>query len=214
MPLTYAKAHTYAAAHSSPAPSLLAHIQQETDANLPGAHMLSGHLQGRILAAFSHMLKPRRILEIGTYTGYSALCLAEGMPQDGILYTIDANPAYADRVRQYFAQAGKAHQIQYCLGKALDIIPQLAVTFDLVFIDGDKKNYPLYYELALEKLNTNGFLVIDNVLWSGKVLEEDVQKMDKKTQDIHAFNHLIRHDDRVAAVLLPIRDGLMLVRKK
>lgn len=214
MSLTYKDIQAYAQDYTSPASTMLATIYQETHAAVPGAHMLAGHLQGQVLATFSRMIRPIRILEIGTYTGYATLCLAEGLTENGLLHTIDCDVRLADRVQQYFAQADKARQIQYHLGKALDIIPQLLDTFDLVFIDADKRNYENYYELALERLNPHGWIVIDNVLWKGKVLETNSPLLDRQTQTMVDFNNYVRHDERVVHVLFPIRDGLMVVRRK
>jgi caffeoyl-CoA O-methyltransferase len=176
--------------------------------------MLSGHLQGRVLAAFSHMLRPNRILEIGTYTGYSALCLVEGLQPEGILHTIDKNKALEATVKDYFKRAGVAHQIKYHIGQAADIIPQLDEVFDLVFIDADKKNYSRYYDLVFDRIRPGGFIIADNVFWGGKVLTVADQPTDKRTQAIIDFNTQVHRDPRVANVLLPIRDGLMILRKK
>lgn len=204
----------YAENHTESANPLLTQIYQETYARVPMPQMLSGHLQGRVLAAFSHMLRPTRILEIGTYTGYSALCLVEGLQPGGILHTIDKNKTLAATVNGYFEQAGVAHKIKYHIGKAADIIPQLDEVFDLVFIDADKKNYSHYYNLILDCTRPGGFIIVDNVLWGGKVLALPDQHMDKRTQAITNFNAQVHHDVRVANVLLPIRDGLMILRKK
>jgi len=198
-------------AYASP---LLIKISQETYADVPMPRMLSGHLQGRVLATFSQMLRPSRILELGTYTGYATLCLAEGLAEKGIVYTIDANAALEMRVRAYFEQAGIANQVCYYVGQALAIIPQLEETFDLVFIDADKKNYSCYYTLVLEKVRPGGFIIVDNVLWHGKVLPGASQPMDKQTQVINDFNKQVHEDPRVENVLFPIRDGLMVLRKK
>jgi predicted O-methyltransferase YrrM len=214
MSLTYKDIQAYAEYYTSPESELLATISQETHAEVPAAHMLSGHLQGQVLATFSKMIRPSRILEIGTYTGYATLCLAEGLTENGILYTIDANVQLAERVQQYFARSGKAHQIQYQLGRALDIIHQLRDTFDLVFIDADKRNYKIYYDLALERLNPHGWIIIDNVLWKGKVLEAGNPPLDRQTHTMIDFNNYVRNDERVVHVLFPVRDGLMVVRKK
>ncbi len=214
MALTYHDIQAYAEDYTSSESTLLATINQETHAEVPGAQMLSGRLQGQVLATFSKMIRPTRILEIGTYTGYATLCLAEGLTENGILYTIDSDVHLTERVQQYFANSNKAQQIQYHLGKALDIIPQLLDTFDLVFIDADKRNYEDYYELALERLNPDGWIIIDNVLWKGKVLEARSSLLDRQTQTIVEFNNYVRDDERVVHVLFPIRDGLMVVRKK
>jgi predicted O-methyltransferase YrrM len=215
MDFAYSAIHIYAEKYSSPEPILLNNINRETYAEVHGAKMLSGHLQGRILATFSHMVKPRRILEIGTYTGYSALCLAEGLTEDGILYTIDINKNLENRVKGYFESSSKSHQIRYCIGPALEIIPKIDERFDLIFIDADKKNYNYYYELALEKLTPYGFIIVDNVLWKGKVCETEHQPTkDKYTQTIIDFNNKVHNDPRTENVLFPIRDGLMVIRKK
>ncbi|MHA7878022.1 MAG: O-methyltransferase [Bacteroidota bacterium] len=214
MEYTDSKIEAYVEKHTEAAPPLLHQIYQETYAQVPLPQMLSGHLQGRLLAAFSHMLRPTRILEIGTYTGYSALCLAEGLQPGGILYTIDSNKALEARVKNYFEQAGVANKIRYRIGKALDIIPGLNEVFDLVFIDADKRNYSHYYNLVLERIRPGGFIIVDNVLWSGRVLTAPDQKTDKRTQAIINFNAQVHHDVRVANVLLPIRDGLMILRKQ
>lgn len=204
----------YVLQHTSPEPELLQQLNRETHLKVLMARMLSGHYQGRVLAMLSHMIKPQQILEIGTYTGYSALCLAEGLAPGGQLHTIDINDELEDLVRQYFAAAGQENQIKYYLGNALDIIPDLNIQFDLVFIDADKINYSRYYDLILEKTVPGGFLLADNVLWSGKVVQQPGKKTDKDTQAILDFNQKIQTDERVENVLLPLRDGLLLMRKK
>ena len=214
MDLLYSVIQAYSERYTVAEPPLLATINQETHASVPMSRMLSGHLQGRVLATFSQMLRPRRILEIGTYTGYSALCLAEGLQEAGILYTIDNNTALEASVRGYFSQAGIGHQVQYCIGQALRIIPQLDEEFDLVFIDADKKNYTHYYDLVLDRVRSGGFILADNVLWKGKVVLQEGQPVDKQTQAIIDFNTKVHHDPRVENVLFPIRDGLMVLRKK
>ena len=204
----------YSENHTEAASPLLTKIHQDTYAQVPMPQMLAGHLQGRVLATFSHMLRPTRILEIGTYTGYSALCLAEGLQPGGILHTIDRNKTLEATVKGYFEQAGLTHKIKYHLGQAVDIIPHLDEVFDLVFIDADKKNYQHYYDLVLDRIRPGGFLIADNVLWGGKVLTAANQSVDKRTQAIINFNAQVHRDSRVANVLLPIRDGLMILRKK
>ena len=204
----------YAEQHTEAAPPLLAQIHADTHAHVPMPQMLAGHLQGRVLAAFSHMLRPTRILELGTYTGYSALCLAEGLQPGGLLHTIDNNAALAAMAKRYFEQAGRAHQIQHHLGQAAAIIPQLDEVFDLVYIDADKKNYSLYYTLVLDRVRPGGFIIADNALRGGKVLPAKASSADKLTQAIIAFNAQVHRDPRVANVLLPLRDGLMILRKK
>jgi caffeoyl-CoA O-methyltransferase len=203
----------YAEAHTAPESGLLARINRETYAYVMRPRMLSGHLQGRTLAMFSRMLKPYTILEIGTYTGYSAICLTEGLQEGGKLYTIDINEELEPRVRGNFAEAGLTQQIDYRVGNALDIIPQLDEIFDLVFIDADKPNNARYYDLVMDKVGPGGFILIDNVLWSGKVTTP-YEEADKDTRLILDFNQKVHTDPRVENLLLPIRDGMMIVRKK
>ena len=202
----------YVSAHSSEASALLTIIDRETHLEVLQPRMLSGHFQGRVLSMIAKLLRPQTILEIGTYTGYSALCLAEGLQPSGKLLTIDVNEELEPRVRGYLEASEFANQIEYIIGNAAQIIPTLFTTFDLIFIDADKQQYPLYYEQALEKLNPGGFILIDNVLWSGKVL--DATHQDKDTVLLRALNQKINQDTRVEKVLLPIRDGLYLIRKK
>lgn len=201
----------YAEAHSSPESPLLRQLNRETHLKVLMPRMLSGHLQGRILAMLSHMLRPAYILEIGTYTGYSALCLAEGMQTDGKLITIDINEELAGLVQRYIQEAGWQDRIVPIVGKALDVIPSLPAGIDLVFIDADKINNQAYYDLVFDKVRSGGFILIDNVLWSGKVA---APAKDKDTLAMQAFNDYVQADKRVENVLLPLRDGLMLVRKK
>ena len=202
----------YVTEHSSAVSPLLSQIDRETHLEVLQPRMLSGHFQGRVLSMLAQLLKPTAILEIGTYTGYSALCLAEGLSPDGKLITIDVNEELAPRVRSYFEASAYAQQIDYRIGNAAQLIPTLPYTFDLIFIDADKQQYPLYYEQALEKLKPGGFILIDNVLWSGKVL--DTQHQDKDSVLLRELNLKISQDVRVEKVLLPIRDGLYLIRKK
>nr|WP_220482963.1 O-methyltransferase [Rufibacter quisquiliarum] len=204
----------YAEAHTSPESELLHRLNRETHLNVMKPRMLSGHLQGRVLALFSQMLRPRRVLEIGTYTGYSALCLAEGLAEDGLLHTIDVNDELEDMVRGYISQAGLQDKIKLHLGQAAEIIPTLQESWDLVFIDADKKSNALYYEMVLPHVRPGGFILTDNVLWSGKVVEKYRTKLDKDTQEMLDFNQLVHQDPRVENVLLPIRDGILVARKK
>lgn len=206
-----AELQAYVSAHSSDASALLAKIDRETHLEVLQPRMLSGYFQGRVLSMLSKLLRPQSILEIGTYTGYSALCLAEGLRPEGQLLTIDINEELETRVRGYFESSEFANQIEYIIGNAAQIIPTLSTTFDLIFIDADKQQYPLYYEQALEKLNPGGFILIDNVLWSGKVLDDKHQ--DKDSVLLRELNLKISQDPRVEKVLLPIRDGLFLIRK-
>lgn len=203
----------YVEEHSGQESELLAQLNRETHQKVLMPRMLSGHLQGRVLSMISHMMKPNRILEIGTYTGYSAICLAEGLTEGGQLVTLDKNEEIEEMVRDYFEKAGLTDKIDYRLGNAMDIIPDLEGPFDLVFIDADKKNYLNYFNLVIEKVRIGGFIIADNVLWSGKVVQTD-KKIDTDTQAILDFNRSMEDDDRVENVLLPIRDGLMVVRRK
>jgi caffeoyl-CoA O-methyltransferase len=200
----------YSEDHTSPESSLLRRINRDTHANVLRPRMLSGHLQGRVLALISKMLMPQRILEIGTYTGYSALSLAEGLASGGKLITIDVNEELETRVRKAFAESEFSLMLQFIIGDAAKIIPTLVDTFDLVFIDADKENYLNYYELVLPKVRIGGIILADNVLWSGKVVEP---RPDKDTRAILEFNRKIQEDHRVENVLLPIRDGIMMIRK-
>ncbi|GAA0893839.1 O-methyltransferase [Fulvivirga kasyanovii] len=201
----------YVEEHTTPETELLQKLNRETHAKVMKPRMLSGHLQGRILSTFSHMIKPENILEIGTYTGYSAICMAEGLRDGGKLYTLDINEELETMVRSYFKEAGVEDKIDYRIGNALDIIPGLNVMFDLVFIDADKVNYSNYFDLVIDKVNAGGFIVADNVLWSGKVVNEG--KTDKDTQVMLDFNSRMHNDERVENVLFPVRDGLMVMRK-
>lgn len=192
---------------------VLQKINRHTHANVLQPRMLSGHFQGRFLAMISQMIRPKYVLEIGTYTGYSAICLAEGLQTGGKLITIDVNAELEDLVNYHISQASMSDKIEHLIGDASKIINNLNFPFDLVFIDADKPNYPKYYDLLLNKIPSGSFILIDNVLWSGKVvLEKDLAK-DKDTQILHSLNETIQKDERVENILLPIRDGLMLVRK-
>ncbi|QHT67044.1 O-methyltransferase [Rhodocytophaga rosea] len=204
----------YVEEHTSSEPPVLQELNRDTHAHVLKPRMLSGHLQGRLLSLFSHMMRPMNVLEIGTYTGYSALCLAEGLQEGGKVYTIDINEELESRVRQYFAKAGATHQIEYRIGNALDIIPSLDIMFDMVFIDADKINYQRYYDMVLNKIRPGGIIIADNVLWSGKVVADTIKKGDAETYAILAFNAAVQQDERVENILLPVRDGLMIVRKK
>lgn len=200
----------YAEAHTSAESEVLSAINRDTHARVLMPRMLSGHLQGRVLAMISQMIKPYTILEIGTYTGYSAICLAEGLQKGGKLITLDINEELEDMVRKNFADAGIQSSVDYRIGNALEIIPRLDERFDLVFIDADKENYGNYFDLIIDKVNLGGFILADNVLWSGKVLNS---KPDKDTLSIQRFNQKVHDDQRIENVLLPVRDGIMLMRK-
>lgn len=208
-----AQLNEYVEAHSTPESDLLARLTRETYTKVLAPRMLSGHLQGRVLSMFSKMIQPKSILEIGTYTGYSAICLAEGLYPEGKLYTIDINEELEDMAKRYFEEAGILQQIDMRIGNALEIIPELDTTFDLVFIDADKVNYSKYFDLIVNKMSENGIIIADNVLWSGKVLTKD-DEFDKDTLAIVNFNKKVHEDSRVENVLYPIRDGLMVLRKK
>jgi len=202
----------YAGIHTSPESELLARINRETHLEVLQPRMLSGHLQGRILSLLSSLLKPKRILEIGTYTGYSALCLAEGLPADGTLITIDVNEELQARVQGYFNDSSYKNHIEYYIGDAMELIPTLSDMWDLVFIDADKKNYLNYYDLVIERMNPGGIILADNILWSGKVI--DPAATDRETEILRRYNEVIHADERVENILLPIRDGIMVARKK
>lgn len=202
----------YIEAHTQAESPVLANLNRETHAKVLMPRMLSGHLQGQVLRMLSCMIRPKQILEIGTYTGYSAICLAEGLEQQGMLHTIDINEELSDRVKHYFQQAKVSEQIKYYIGDAMKIIPGIHEQFDIVFIDADKENYSNYYDLVFDKVKLGGYIIADNVLWSGKVVGA-LEKMDKDTKAILAFNQKVHHDTRVENVLFPIRDGLMIARK-
>jgi caffeoyl-CoA O-methyltransferase len=202
----------YVEKHTSAESDVLRELNRETNARILMPRMLSGHLQGQLLSMISHMIQPRQILEIGTYTGYSAICLASGLADNGLLHTIDINDELKTIVNNYLRKANITDRIKTYSGNALHIIPQLKETFDLVFIDADKINYSAYYDLVFDKVKSGGYILADNVLWNGKVLEEETE-MDQDTKAIVAFNTKIRNDKRVQHVLLPVRDGLMLIRK-
>ncbi|ULC60483.1 O-methyltransferase [Flaviramulus sp. BrNp1-15] len=204
----------YVVKHSDDEPELLQQLTRETYQKILQPRMLSGHYQGRILSMISKLINPKNILEIGTYTGYSALCLAEGMQPSGELHTIDINEELVDFQRKYFDKSGFGHQIFQHLGNALEIIPKLEKTFDLVFIDADKDNYLNYFNIIIDKLNPGGIILSDNVLWSGKVLNTTFKKDDTSTPALITYNKLLKEDKRVETVLLPIRDGLTISRKK
>ena len=200
----------YAERHTDQESPLLSRINQETHKSVLRPRMLSGHLQGRFLSMVSKMIRPQAILEIGTYTGYSALCLAEGLAKDGKLITMDFNEELEERVRKYFQDSGFEKVIDYRIGNALKILPDLPGPFDLVWIDADKENYGTYYDLIIDKVPSGGWILADNVLWSGKVLDA---KTDKDTKAVQAFNVKVNADERVENLLLPVRDGIMMVRK-
>lgn len=207
------KIDDYAIQHTQEEPALLARLSRETYQKVLQPRMLSGHYQGRLLSMISKIAKPRRILEIGTYTGYSALCLAEGLPEDGELLTIDVNEELEELQRKYFDLSGFGNKIHQYSGNALEVIPQIKGKFDMVFIDADKPNYPAYFEIVIERLNPGGIILTDNVLWSGKVVEQ-VKEDDESTKALVFYNNLIAADPRIETIMLPIRDGLSISRVK
>jgi caffeoyl-CoA O-methyltransferase len=192
---------------------MLLELNRLTHLKMVHPRMVSGHLQGKILRMFSMMIRPERILEIGTFTGYSAICLAQGMPETGHLQTIEINDEITDIPLKYFEKFNLSNKITLHVGDAKEIIPKLSGLFDLVFMDGEKSEYVEYYQLFFDKVKTGGFIIADNVLWNGKVLQHEASN-DHFTKGIKRFNDLIRKDVRIEKVILPIRDGLMLLRKK
>jgi len=207
-----AQIEQYAEAHTSPENNLLAKITRDTYLEVLQPRMLSGHLQGRVLSMLSKMIRPNAILEIGTYTGYSALCLAEGLTDDGALITIDKNIELYDRVNAYFSESEFASKIKMIHGNALHILPKLDQKWDLIFIDADKENYQKYYDMTFQNLNSGGYIIADNVLWSGKVIDPD--ENDADTLALRSFNKALVDDGRVEVLILPLRDGLTVLRKK
>lgn len=204
----------YCEQHTSEEDAVLKHIERETFAKVLMPRMLSGKLQGKTLELFSKMISPKLILEIGTYTGYSAICLAKGLAPEGKLITLDINGELEEMVRGFFEKSGLSAKIDYRIGNALDIIPKLEGDFDLVFLDADKINYPNYYHLIVNRIRPGGIILADNVLWSGNVLVKEGDKIQKDTQALLDFNQLVTDDPRVENVLLPIRDGIMMIRKR
>ena len=212
MEVVNTKAEQYAKNNTSALDAVLDEIEIYTLANHPHAHMLSGHVQGKVLEFFSKMIAPERILEIGTFTGFSGLCLAKGLPNDGKLVTLELREDDAAIAKNYFVKAGMEAKIDLHVGDALEIIPTLQENWDLVFIDADKVNYINYYELTLPSVKSGGWILADNVLFHGEVLEENVKG--KNAKAIHGFNEHVANDDRVEQAMLTIRDGLLLIQKK
>jgi predicted O-methyltransferase YrrM len=203
---------SYLESSCDPESDLLKQIDRETYLKVSLPRMLSGHYQGRVLSMLSKLLNPQRILEVGTFTGYASLCLAEGLSKDGILHTIDINAELEDMVRNSFSKSDLGSKINYHIGNAIEIIPNLDEVFDLIFIDADKKNNENYYNLTIDKLRSGGLIIVDNVLWSGKVIGE--KKTDSATTLISDFNEMICSDKRVEKLILPVRDGIYIIRKK
>ena len=209
-------AQAYADHHTEPEPPLLRQLWRETHLQLLMPRMATGHWQGRLLSMFAHLLQPRRALEIGTFTGYAALCLAEGLaPDGGLLHTIEVNPERESRIRRYVAAAGLAGRVQLHIGAAHDVLPGLVgEVWDLVFIDADKVNNQRYFDLVIDQVRPGGLLIVDNVLWGGKALPGSALPAgDHDTRAVRAFNEAMRHERRVVPLLLPVRDGLLLLRK-
>lgn len=203
----------YVHQHTEAEPEILQKLHRETWRKVLIPRMLSGHLLGRALSLFSQLTSPKRIIEVGTYTGYSALCLSEGLAEGGELHTIDNNEELKGIQDKYFELSDYRKNIHQHIGNALDIIPQLDIIWDIAFIDADKNNYINYYELILPKLKTGGLILFDNVLWSGKVAQE-IDDKDEDTKVLNRLNKLLTEDERVQNVLFPLRDGLMVIRKK
>jgi len=201
----------YVCDHTAQEGELIKKINRETHLEVLQPRMLSGHFQGRVLSMFSKMIKPNRILEIGTYTGYSALCLAEGLTDEGKLVTIDVNEELENRVRGYFNSSDFSSKITYLVGDAIQLIPTISEKWDIIFIDADKLNYLNYYHLVFSSVKVGGYIIADNVLWSGKVA--DSTKQDRETNVLREYNDFVHNDRRVEEVLMPIRDGLMIARK-
>lgn len=213
MDIVSEKIQNYAEAHTSAESALLTELLEKTYGERADKSMLSGFYQGRLLAMFSKMLAPRRILEIGTYMGYSALCLAEGLPEDGKIITLDIQPETNEVAKEFWARTPLYSKIESYLGNALEIIPMLGETFDLVFIDADKPNYANYYDLIFPHLKVGGIILADNVLWSGNVLDTKTND-DESTVALAEFNKKIQADERVSNILFAVRDGLMVIRKE
>lgn len=208
--LTYA-IEEYLEQHTTTMDAVLHELYRETHLHAMNPRMASGPVQGRFLQFLCQLMHPKKVLEIGTFTGFATICMARGMAPEGMLTTIEANEEYESIIRKYLAKAGVADRVRLIIGDAKEVIPMLEDGFDLVFIDADKISYPKYYDLVMGKLNVGGILLADNVLWEGKVLSVDTKERDTKA--IQAFNDIIQNDPRVENVLLPLRDGLMMVRK-
>jgi predicted O-methyltransferase YrrM len=204
----------YISSHSSPEDVLLRELTRATHLHAMQARMLSGHVQGKFLEFVSRMISPSNILEIGTFTGYSAICLAKGLAPNGVLHTIDIDDELRYIAEDFIGRSSAGDKVRLYTGDALEIIPQMDMLFDLVFIDGDKKEYSAYYNLVIEKVRKNGYIIADNVLWSGKVLDKNVKSNDKSTLELLSFNNLVQNDSRVENLLLPVRDGMMIIRVK
>lgn len=202
----------YAERFSEPESELLKELYRQTHVKIYNPRMVSGHLQGRILAFLSRMIQPHYILEIGTYTGYSALCLAEGLTPDGVLHTIEIDDELEDFIRHYINRSPYKDKIVLHIGNALNIIPTLNITFDLIYIDGDKREYPQYLNIAIDKLRSGGYIIADNVFWNGKVI--DPTQQDSFTNAIRTFNNMVFSNPQLKPVILPVRDGISIIQKQ
>ena len=201
----------YSEINSQEEPSLLKELNRETHLKVLNPRMLSGAFQGRLISLISKLINPKKVLEIGTYTGYSALCIYEGLDEKGVIHTIDKNEELVDIQKKYFTKTGDVEKFIQHTGTALDIIPKINETFDFIFLDADKENYINYFNCIIDKLNKNGVILADNVLWSGKVI--DKKKQDETTKILRKFNDIVNNDCRVETILLPIRDGISIIRK-
>lgn len=206
------KIEAYIETHTTPEIDILKELNRQTHLRTFYPRMLSGHIQGKFLEMICHMIQPDRVLEIGTFTSYSAISMAQGLPDNALIYTIEVNEEMESFIREFITKSGMDNKIRLLMGNALEIIPTLDESFDLVFIDADKEQYVDYYKLVKKKLRTGGFIIADNVIWSGKILEKS-SKTDKETQGIAAFNEYVKNDPDVEQVMLSIRDGLLLIRK-
>ena len=206
------KLNDYISAHSSPEGDYLYRLYRATNIEILNPHMASGHIQGRLLKLLVKMIRPKRILEIGTYTGYSAICMAEGLDEGGKLFTFEIDDELEDFTRHWIEGSPVADKIVFTIGSALEIVPALGEKFDLAFIDGNKREYIAYYEMVLQHLNEGGWILADNTLWDGHVIDPSYK--DAQTNGVRAFNDYIRNDERVEEVILPLRDGLTIIRKK
>ncbi len=207
------KINKYILNHIDPEDEVLKELDRETNLNILGARMISGHLQGQVLTMLSKLIQPENILEIGTFTGYSAICLAKGLQKNGKLITIEINDELESIAAKYFKKAGLTNSIEQRIGEATQIIPELNRAFDLVFIDADKRDYTNYFNLVFEKVKPGGYIIADNTLWNGKVVETPASD-DLQTKEIIAFNTFIKNNNRVEKVILPLRDGMTIIRKK
>ncbi len=207
----YDKLNEYIEEHSSPEGDYLYRLYRATNVEILNPHMASGHIQGRLLKLLVEMIRPKRILEIGTYTGYSAICMAEGLESDGRLFTFEIDDELEDFTRHWIENSPVADKIVFTIGSALEMVPVMGERFDLVFIDGNKREYIDYYEMALKYLNNGGWILADNTLWDGHVIDEN--RNDAQTKGVRDFNNYVKNDNRVEEVILPLRDGLTIIRK-